>query len=128
MDRSREMKPEGHQALLIFNQSRLLETVVAGQWMSTYIGGRAGLPGGVYDLTGAERPGKNATSGAYQGNVLHVDERHVYQLQANALGKSHVVRHDLALFKEAPVVGSVTKVDYVRGIGQVANREQFLER
>lgn len=54
----REMKPEGHEMLLIANESRLLDKVVNGAWDSRHVGSRGGLPKGLYDLTGAERPGK----------------------------------------------------------------------
>jgi hypothetical protein len=124
----REMKPEGHEMLLISNESRLLDKVVDGAWDSRHVGSRGGLPKGLYDLTGAERPGKAGATKAFEGNVLHVDKKHVYQLQTTDKGKSNMVRHDLSLYKEPPAIGSMTKVDYVRGAGQVAGREQSKER
>ena len=124
----REMKPEGHEMLLIANESRLLDKVVNGAWDSRHVGSRGGLPKGLYDLTGAERPGKAGASKTFEGNVLHVDKKHVYQIQATDKGKANMVRHDLALYKEPPAIGSMTKVDYVRGAGQVVGREQSKER
>ncbi len=124
----REMKPEGHEMLLIANESRLLDKVVNGAWDSRHVGSRGGLPKGLYDLTGAERPGKAGASKTFEGNVLHVDKKHVYQIQAADKGKANMVRHDLALYKEPPAIGSMTKVDYVRGAGQVVGREQSKER
>lgn len=124
----REPKPEGHEMLLIANESRLLDKVVDGSWQSNYVGSRGGLPKGLYDLTGAERPGKTGATKSFEGNVLHVDKKHVYQLQSNDKGKPNMVRHDLALYKASPAIGSTTKVDYVRGAGQVIGREQALER
>lgn len=124
----RKLKPEGHELLLIANESRLLDKVVNGAWQSTDIGSRNGLPKGVYDLTGAERPAKTAATKSFEGNVLHVDKKHVYQLQGNDKGKPNMVRHDLSLYKAPPVIGSMTKVDYVRGAGQVVGHEQTRER
>jgi hypothetical protein len=124
----RKLKPEGHELLLIANESRLLDKVVNGAWQSNYIGSRNGLPKGVYDLTGAEKPGRTAATKSFEGNVLHVDKKHVYQLQANDKGKPNMVRHDLSLYKAPPAIGSMTKVDYVRGAGQVVGREKALER
>nr|BCU01084.1 hypothetical protein [uncultured bacterium] len=124
----REMKPEGHEMLLIANESRLLDKVVNGSWESRHVGSRGGLPKGLYDLTGAERPGKAGASKTFEGNVLHVDKKHVYQIQAGDKDKASMVRHDLSLYKEPPAIGSMTKVDYLRGIGQVAGREQAKER
>lgn len=60
--------------------------------------------------------------------MLHVDKKHVYQIQAADKGKANMVRHDLSLYKEPPAVGSMTKVDYLRGVGQVVGREQAKER
>lgn len=124
----RPMKPEGHSLLLIANESRLVDTVVNGAWESRHIGSRGGLPKGLYDLTGAERPGKVGATKSFEGNVLHVDAKHVYQLHTNDKGKPETVRHDRALYKEPPAIGTMTKVDYVRGTGQVASREQTQER
>lgn len=128
MNDRRELKQEGHELLLIANESRLLDKVVNGDWESRYVGSRGGLPKGRYDLTGAERPGKSGTTKSFEGNVLHVDAKHVYQLQSNDKGKPNMVRHDLALYKSPPGIGSMTKIDYVRGAGQVINREQTKER
>jgi hypothetical protein len=124
----RDLKPEGHQLLLIANESRLLDKVVNGAWESTYVGSCGGLPKGVYDITGAEKPAKNGATKSYEGNVLHVDKKHVYQLQSDTNGKPGLVRHDLALYKETPAIGTMTKVDYVRGIGQAIGREKTMER
>lgn len=124
----REMKPEGHEMLLIANESRLLDKVVDGAWESRNVGSRGGLPKGLYDLTGAERPGKAGASKTFEGNVLHVDKKHVYQIQTADKGKANMVRHDLSLYKEPPAIGSMTKVDYLRGVGQVVGREQAKER
>lgn len=128
MNSRREMKPEGHQMLSIANESRLLDTVENGDWVSQYAGARNGLPKGLYDITGAERPGRTAATKSFEGTVLHVDKKHVYQLQSENKGKPHLVRHDRALYKEPPPVGAITKVEYLRGIGQVAGREQSIER
>jgi len=124
----RDSKPEGHQILLIANESRLLDKVVDGAWVSSYVGSRGGLPKGVYDITGAEKPAKTGATKSYEGNVLHVDKKHVYQVQSDAKGKTGLVRHDLALYKEPPPIGTLTKVDYVRGIGQAVGREKTMER
>lgn len=126
----RAAKPEGHEMLLIANESRLHDKLTNGEWISSYAGSRNGLPKGLYDLTGAERPAKTAATKTYEGNVMHVTDKHVYQLQAAAVakGKPTLVRHDKSLYKEPPPVGSMTKVDYVRGAGTVTGREQTQER
>lgn len=123
----RPLKEEGHQLLLIANESRLLDKVVNGAWESTYVGSRGGLPKGRYDITGAEKPGKAGTTKTFEGNVLHVDKKHVYQLQSNDKAKANLVRHDLSLYKEPPAIGSITKVDYVRGVGHAISREKTVE-
>jgi hypothetical protein len=124
----RESKPEGHQLLLIANGSRLLDKVVNGAWESSYVGEKGSLPSGIYDITGAEKPAKTGATKSYEGNVLHVDKKHVYQLQSDGKSKPGLVRHDLALYKEPPPIGTLTKVDYVRGIGQAVGREKNMER
>lgn len=126
----RDMKPEGHQLLVITSEARSVDKVVNGSWESARVGSPNGLPKGQYDLTGAEKPGKAGATKLYEGSVLHVDKdkKHVYQLQENDKGKSSLVRHDLALYKEPPAVGSMTKVDYVRGTGQALGREKAQER
>jgi hypothetical protein len=106
----------------------LLDKVVDGAWQSNYVGSRGDLPKGLYDLTGAERPDKTGATKSFEGNVLHVDKKHVYQLQSNDKGKPNMVRHGRALYKEPPAIGTMTKVDYVRGAGRVAGREQTQER
>jgi hypothetical protein len=81
-----------------------------------------------YNLSNAEKPSKTATTKSFEGTVLHVDKKHVYQAQEAERGKASVIRHDLALYKNPPAVGTTTKVDYLRGVGQVAGREQDLQR
>jgi hypothetical protein len=124
----RDLRTEGHQLLMIGNGSRVLDKVVNGAWQSVFVGPDGGMPKGLYDITGAEKPAKTGATKSYEGNVLHVDNKHVYQLQSDGKGKPGVVRHDLALYKDPPPIGTLTKVDYVRGIGQAIGREKTMER
>lgn len=125
----RALKGEGHQLLVIANESRLVDTQENGEWVSKYIGSRNSLPKGVYDMTGAAKPDKTAAMKTYEGNVLHADKKAVYQLHTNDKGKAELVKHDAALFKDkVPVVGSQLKVEYTRGQGRVASQERAVER
>ncbi|HAN9603855.1 TPA: hypothetical protein IGQ72_003074 [Escherichia coli] len=125
----RALKGEGHQLLVVANESRLVDTQQNGEWVSKYIGSRNSLPKGVYDMTGATKPDKTAAMKTYEGNVMHVDKKAVYQLQTNDKGKAELVKHDAGLFKDKPpIVGSYLKVEYTRGQGHVASQERALER
>jgi hypothetical protein len=81
-----------------------------------------------YDLANAEKPAKSAATKSFQGTVLYVDKKNVYQLQENERGKPSIIQHDAALYKSPPLAGMTTKVDYLRGAGKVVDREQNLER
>ncbi|ERZ10178.1 hypothetical protein IPC1180_32660 [Pseudomonas aeruginosa] len=127
----RAAKPEGHQLLVISNESRMVDTMQQGEWISRYEGSRNSLPKGVYDLTGAAKPDKTAAMKTYEGNVLHIDKakKAVYQLHTNDKGKAELVKHDLALFKDKPpVLGAQLKVEYTRGLGQVKSQDRELQR
>jgi hypothetical protein len=124
----RPLKPEGHEVLLVANGKRLLEKVVEGAWSSRSTGPSRNLPEGSYDLTGAERPAKSSSSKSFEGSILHTDKKHVYQLQDSERGKANIVRHDMAIFKDRPEIGTTTKIDYVRGAGQVVVREQTVDK
>lgn len=81
-----------------------------------------------YNLSSAEKPAKSAATKSFEGAVVHVDKKHVYQIQENERGKPSLIRHDLALYGKPPAPGTQTKVDYLRGAGQVMGREQELRR
>ncbi len=122
---------EGHQLLVVMNESRLLDTKMTGEWVSRYVGPRQNVQKGVYDLTGAEKPARNVPAKTYDGNVLHVSSQHVFQVSANDKGKSTVVKHDRALFRaagreEIPPVGARLTMTYERGQGRVVRPQ--LER
>lgn len=125
----RALKKDGHQLLVVANESRLVDTQENGEWVSKYAGSRNSLPKGIYDLTGAAKPDKTAAVKAYEGNVMHVDKKAVYQLHTNDKGKAELVKHDAGLFKDKlPVVGSQLKVEYTRGQGQVIGRDREVQR
>jgi hypothetical protein len=124
----REPKPEGHQMLVVANDCRFLDTVENGEWTTRMIGARNALRAGVYDITGAAGPARHLSTKTYEGNVLHQDKKHVYQIHTNDKGKPEVVKHDRALFQSVPEPGALLRVDYVRGQGQVASHERGLER
>ena len=59
-------------------------------------------------------PAKNVHPLTYGGQVLHVDQKHVYQF-----GPKGIVQHDRKLFEKEPVVGKCYEVSYSRGVGKV---------
>lgn len=127
---SRPLKAEGHQLLVIQNGSRLVDTVENGQWVSKHVGSRNDMAKGIYDLTGAQKPDKTATSKSYVGNVMHIDKAKnaVYQLDSTAK-KPTLIKHDLSVFKDKqPALGSMLKIEYTRGQAKVADQERGLER
>ncbi|MDP4573439.1 KfrB domain-containing protein [Pseudomonas sp. LPH60] len=130
LNNSRPLKPEGHQILVIMNGSRLVDTVKDGEWVSKRIGARNDMPGGIYDLTGAQKPDKTAALKTYQGNVMHVDNsKNAIYLLDDSAKKPILVKHDLSIFKtKQPVVGSLVKIEYTRGQAKVADQERGLER
>jgi hypothetical protein len=81
-----------------------------------------------YNLSNAEKPAKSAATRSFEGLVIHVDKKHVYQIQENEREKARVIRHDLKLYSRPPLLGTQTKVDYLRGAGNVIGREHDLQR
>ncbi|WDK04506.1 KfrB domain-containing protein [Xanthomonas campestris] len=129
----RQQAGEGHQLLVILNESRLIDTKTGGEWVSRHVGDRGVLPKGIYDLTGAAKPALNVASKTYDGNVLHVSPSHVFQLGADDRGKAMLVKHDRALFRQGgkeavPSVGSRLSVTYDRGHGRVVDHQQDRSR
>lgn len=126
----RQNAKEGHQILVVLNESRLLDTKGAnGEWISKHVGARNSTPKGIYDLTGAEKPARNLPSKSYEGNVLHVSNSHVYQVYAGDKGQTAVVKHDRALFRDGvnekiPAVGARLTMNYDRGQGRVVSQER----
>lgn len=81
-----------------------------------------------YNLSNAEKPAKSGVTRSFEGTVVHVDKKHAYQIQENKRGKASLIRHDLTLYNNPPAPGMRTRVDYVRGVGEVKGREQDLQR
>ncbi|MEN4967134.1 KfrB domain-containing protein [Brucella intermedia] len=126
---NRALKAEGHQLLVVINESRTVDTMQNGEWVSRYLGSRNSLPKGVYDLSGAAKPDRTASFKSYDGNVMHIDKKGVYQLHTNEKGKNELIKHDPALFKDKlPKLGDLLKVEYTRGQGHVSTKERGLER
>lgn len=74
------------------------------------------LPRGVFRLDTAT-PAKPVDGAAYDGSILHVSAKGVYQAQGNG-----VARHDPARFRQLPAIGEVAKITYAMGQATLANR------
>ncbi|TWI47781.1 putative alpha/beta hydrolase family protein DUF2235 [Pseudomonas duriflava] len=79
----------------------------------------AGLPNGVYPLSDAIDPAKKVHPQSFGGQILHVDQTHVYQF-----GPKGILQHDRKIFDQAltgeePAVGKCYAVSYSRGVGKV---------
>ena len=115
------MKPEGSVKIVVLNGSRQIDQVVPGAgkdgepgWVTMKVQPEAGLPKGIHQLSDATYPAKNVHPQTYGGEVLHVDQKHVYQF-----GPKGIVQHDRKLFEKEPVVGKCYEVSYSRGVGKV---------
>jgi len=115
------MKPEGSVKIVVLNGSRQIDQVVPGAgkdgepgWVTMKVQPEAGLPKGIHQLSDATNPAKNVHPQTYGGQVLHVDQKHVYQF-----GPKGIVQHDRKLFEKEPVVGKCYEVAYSRGVGKV---------
>ena len=115
------MKPEGSVKIVVLNGSRQIDQVVPGAgkdgepgWVTMKVQPEAGLPTGIHQLSDATNPAKNVHPQTYGGQVLHVDQKHVYQF-----GPKGIVQHDRKLFEKEPVVGKCYEVSYSRGVGKV---------
>ena len=115
------MKPEGSVKIVVLNGSRQIDQVVPGAgkdgepgWVTMKVQPEAGLPKGIHQLSDATNPAKNVHPQTYGGQVLHVDQKHVYQF-----GPKGIVQHDCKLFEKEPVVGKCYEVSYSRGVGKV---------
>lgn len=107
---------DGDVKITVQNGSRLIDVADAGgQWTTIKVQADATLPKGSYRLAEAADPTRNVHPQRYGGQVLHVDPKTVYQLAP----KGVVVRHDRAIFPEAPVIGQAYEVAYSRGVGTV---------
>lgn len=80
------MKPEGSVKIVVLNGSRQIDQVVPGAgkdgepgWVTMKVQPEAGLPKGIHQLSDATNPAKNVHPQTYGGQVLHVDQKHVYQ-------------------------------------------------
>ncbi len=80
------MKPEGAVKVVVLNGSRQIDQVVAGAgnngeagWVTQKVLPENGLPKGIHQLHDATNPAKNVHPQSFGGQVLHVDQKHVYQ-------------------------------------------------
>lgn len=90
------LRPEGSLKLSILNQSRLLDRLIDGQWVTVKVFPEQCLPKGVYHLSEAQHPVVSSSPTTYSGPLLLVDEHHVYQLHDTT-----IMRHDRVAFAEA---------------------------
>lgn len=98
------VKPEGSIKVSVLNGSRQVDQVVAGEWLTLKVLPEAGLPRGIYQLSQATPADTKA--GAYEGQLVHVDSRSVYQLHG-----AGIVRHDRATaFRELERTGELPTV------------------
>ena len=79
------MKPEGSMKICVLNGSCQVDKVVGGEWQTQKVLPEAGLPKGIYQLSEAQQASKNVYPHSHVGQVLHVDDRHVYQLSQKGL-------------------------------------------
>lgn len=119
-------KPEGSVKISVLNNSRQIDVVVAGAgkdgkpgWMTMKVLPESGLPKGINYLDEAINPAKNMRTQKYGGQVLHVDQAHVYQF-----GPKGLVKHDKNIFAvglqgKEPIVGRCYEVNYVGGQGKL---------
>jgi hypothetical protein len=108
------MKPEGSLKICVLNGSRQVDKVVAGEWQTQNVLPEAGLPKGIYQLSDALQASKNVHPHSHIGQVIHADDRHVYQLSQKS-----VVQHSRSVWEKEPVVGKNYEVAYSRGVGKV---------
>lgn len=108
------MKPEGSLKICVLNNSRQVDKVIDGQWVSLKTLPEAGLPKGIYQLSEAVQASKNVHPHTHAGQIVHVEGNSVYQLS----GKG-IVQHSKSLWEKEPVVGKSYEIAYARGVGKV---------
>jgi hypothetical protein len=122
----------GALKVVILNGSRQIDQVVPGVgdngaagWQTQKVLGENGLPKGIYQLSSALDAGKKVHPQQFGGQVLHFDQKNVYQFGPDrGDGKFTVVKHDRKIFDQAldgkePVAGKFYEVTYARGVGKV---------
>ncbi len=122
----------GSLKISILNGSRQIDKVVPGVgeggapgWQTQKVLGENGLKSGIYPLNPAIDASKKVHPQQFGGQLLHVDEKNVYQFGPDdGKGKSTIVKHDRKIFDQAldgkePVVGQCYEVSYSRGVGKV---------
>jgi len=108
------MKPEGSLKICVLNNSRQVDKVVQGEWVTQKVLPEAGLPKGIYQLSDAQQASKNVHPQTHAGQIVHVEGDRVFQLS----GKG-VVQHDKKMWEKEPVVGKSYEIAYSRGVGKV---------
>lgn len=108
--------PEGAEQVVVMNGSRLLESRQDGGWVVQKSDPQGMLPRGVFRLDTAT-PAKPIDGTTYDGSILHVSKKGVYQAQGNG-----VARHDPSRFRQLPAIGEVAKISYAMGQATLANR------
>lgn len=108
--------PNGAERVVVLNGSRLHESRHDGEWVVQKTDPQGMLPRGVFRLDTAT-PAKPVDGAAYDGTILHVSVKGVYQAQGNG-----VARHDPARFRQLPAIGEVAKITYAMGQATLANR------
>ena len=101
----------------VLNNSRQLDKLINGEWVTIKVLPEASLPKGVYRLANAEQPALSPAPIVYRGPILLVDDRKVYQLHGKC-----IVQHDRAMFRRAEV-GNLVSVKYQHGQGSIVRND-----
>lgn len=112
------MKPEGSLKIVVLNGSRQVDQVIRGDWMTLKVLPENGLPRGVFQLSDANKPdlAKDGKPKDYEGQLLHVDSKAVFQLCDR-----QIIKHDRAAFQsletnDRPLtVGRLYGISYLNG-------------
>lgn len=112
------LKPEGSRKIVVLNGSRQIDQVIKGEWTTLKVLPENGLPRGIYQLSEAKEPdlGEDGKPKDYEGQLLHIDKRSVFQLCG---GK--IIEHDRGAFdpldtSDRPLtVGCSYGVTYLNG-------------
>lgn len=93
------------ERLLVMNGQKILQNEVSGKWENAKVDkAPSTLKPAIYNIYSATLPDK---AKAYSGIVVHVDKENVYQ----QVGKVFV-KHKLADFENAPIIGETKSISY----------------
>lgn len=105
------------ERLFVAKSYRLHEKHDGTKWWVKSVGDPSGIPSGIYRLDQA-KPADPQSPGAYQGQILHTDAKHVYQDHPTGL-----IRHARSTFSTVPNVGEHATIQYQQGRAHLAHRD-----